>query len=291
MAQTVIDLVLVLNDDTPQSIVVGPQPVTIDNGTDYRFNCVAYDLDSNPVDLTGCTLLLSVRDRTPEHNLIVALQATPDVPIDGVAHFECPSTLQLKPGNYDYNVVLVYPQPNPDRVLVLPATGLDGIGNRTHDPFMVRQGMSQPGDPVSVPPTQQPLAQGPPGLGWGTTLAPTRTVISPGAGTAFLSLFTLPAERCARVRIYAALIDPVTGDSWGAEWKGTIKRHGANPVTTPGGAGLQIDGSPDYDPGASGWLAAPALAGDNVTLGVNCTVDRAGVRQTVSMLIDGGGAA
>lgn len=274
-------LVGVVADGSP-IIRVGEQPQAFDNGTDYQGDLAIKHADGSPYNLVGKTVVLSLRDLKPERNLVLARQAIPDDPANGFCHVEGPlalDALKAQPVTLD---VVVIDDITEDRELAVPAYGDPPRG----ESCVIEFGSGQPTDLVSVPPSQAPLGQGPPGLGWGqAATAPAGLVVSSGAGAFAINLGPLPAGRVSRVRIYAEAIDPATGDSMGQEWKGTLKSFGGQ-LAVPGSGDLQEDGDHDQDPGAGTWTVEVGSSGTSIV--VTWTVDRAGVRCSASMLLTRG---
>jgi hypothetical protein len=277
-------LVGVVADGSP-IIAVGEQPQAFDNGSDYQGDLAIKHADGSPYNLVGKTVLLSLRDLKPERNLVLAREAIPDDPANGLCHIDGPLAIDaLKAQAITLDVVIV-DDVTEDRELAVPAYGDPPRGEFC----VIEFGSGQPTDPVTVPPSQAPLAMGPPGLGWGqAATAPAGLVVSSGAGAFAITLGPLPDGRVSRVRIYAEAIDPVTGDALGMEWKGTLKSIGGQ-LAVPGSGSLQEDGTEDRDAGAGTWSFVLTSSGLSVV--VTCTVDRAGVRFSASMLLTRGALA
>lgn len=103
--------------------------------------------DGTAYNLTGAQLLLAVSSK-------ISRQATIDNAAAGTAHFPLviADTLSML-GTYSYDVTLTASDGSFYRVV--PASS-----------FVVTSGIGQPGQAVTVPATQQPLALGPPGGVW-----------------------------------------------------------------------------------------------------------------------------
>jgi hypothetical protein len=105
-------------------------------------------------DITAITLILGVRlhptDATPK----ISLQATNYDPVTGLARCELVPGhwVGVNPKLYGYDVVAVVSAE--DRFPVVPDSKFEVTDENAH-----------PSDPVQVPASQQPLAQGPPGFG------------------------------------------------------------------------------------------------------------------------------
>ena len=133
------------------SVVADPrreQPFSVPAGETSSVPVAVVHLDGSPFNLTGCQLLFTV---TRDGAIFISRQATIDSVSLGTAHFPLvvADTLALL-GKYDCDIWLT-----------------DGSGNRwavvKTSPFRVTAAQGQPGQTVTVPASQTPLALGPQG--------------------------------------------------------------------------------------------------------------------------------
>lgn len=129
-----------------QSSTVKPasQPLSTPAGETGQISITVTHPDGTPYDLTGAQLLLAVGSK-------ISRQATIDNAAAGTAHFPLviADTINML-GTYSYDVTLTATDGSFYRVV--PASS-----------FVVTAGIGQPGQAVTVPAAQQPLAQGPAG--------------------------------------------------------------------------------------------------------------------------------
>lgn len=114
--------------------------------------------DDTPLDLTGGTLLLSVRRRPGDQAALFVRQAQVLDPDEGLASFAvvAADTLGKPLATYRYDVA--YVDPDGGRHQVVPVSD-----------FRLREIAGRPDDTVTVPVVEEPLALGPSWLGLGHT--------------------------------------------------------------------------------------------------------------------------
>lgn len=155
------------------------QPFSIPAGESGTIGLIVYHADGTAFDLTSCQLLLAVNGTT------ISRQGTITTPASlGLASFPLviADTLNMRPADYTFDVWLT--DANGNRWQVVPASKWTVL------PFQ-----GQPGQAVTVPSTQQPLALGPPGVNWrgtynsGTAYAPLDAVSYTDPSTAAVSSY------------------------------------------------------------------------------------------------------
>ncbi len=134
------------------------QDIVWPEAEDGELRVLASRQDGTPLDLTGGSLLLSVRRRPGDEVSLFSRQATVVDEEQGAASFPivAADTLDKPLATYRYDVVYVDPEGGRHQVIPVSAFRLEAV-------------VVRPADPVSVPAEQVPLALGPSWLSLGYT--------------------------------------------------------------------------------------------------------------------------
>jgi len=137
---------------TPTTARVLSQPIVVPRFDTGEIDVAVVNSAGAPFSLSGYTPLLTVRHLPSDLVPVVARQGTITDSANGKIKFPIVpgDTLTAYPGYYQYDVVIVDGSGN--QVTVVPASA-----------FVIQPSLSQPGQSITVPPSQLPLAQGPPG--------------------------------------------------------------------------------------------------------------------------------
>lgn len=170
-------------DDDTDATAPYAQDIAVPRWTDCQLNVTCVDTAGEPFDITGGALLLSAKARPDQDDPDLSLEATITDADDGEAYFVIGSVNSgaLTAKSYGYVIVYVdsdgyiWPVVAEGRLAITPSDYV-------------------PGQDVTVPDSQQPLAQGPPGL----TTFTARTV---GATTDEVVVYTMTANSAGLLRL------------------------------------------------------------------------------------------
>lgn len=184
-------------DDDADHVAPFAQGIDIPQWTDCRLNVSCADTAGDPFDITGGALILSAKARPTQEEPDLSFEATITDADEGQAYFVIGSVDSGAVAVRSYGYVIVYIDAD-GKIWPVVAEGTLAI---TPSEYV-------PGQAVTVPESQQPLAQGPPGIWLGARYTVTAQDVINGADV--LAVPITPVQTSAS---YGAMASVAEGNS------------------------------------------------------------------------------